>query len=148
MIKVNKEKLIVNGTEAEIIVDFSFKIKLNKCKNCGKYFIPKSKSNEELCHYIFKEGKTCSELSAKLKQEADIILKTYTSKYRVGNNKYNKLIKQKAYPVDFLNNKWEEWKKTMLERRDKAYTEREKGDDINEIIKSYEIWLKKNRFME
>lgn len=132
-----------------ICIDYLYtnKIKFNKCKNCKKYFIPKSKSNEELCHYIFKEGKTCSELSAKLKQETDIILNTYTSKYRVGNNKYNKLLKEKVYPVDLLNKKWEEWKKIMLNRRDEAYTEREKGKDINEIIKSYETWLKNHRFM-
>lgn len=132
-----------------ICIDYLYtnKINFNKCKNCRKYFIPKSKSNEELCHYIFKEGKTCSELSAKLKQEADKILYLYTSKYKVGNNKFNRLLKDNIYPPDLLNNKWEEWKKIMLERRDKAYIEREKGKDINEIIKSYEAWLKKHRFM-
>ena len=28
------------------------------CENCGKYFIPKNKSNEKYCNNIFKNGKT------------------------------------------------------------------------------------------
>ena len=32
-------------------------IQVNKCKNCGKYFIPSNKSNETLCDNVFRKRK-------------------------------------------------------------------------------------------
>ena len=48
-------------------------ITINKCKNCGKFFIPINKDNQTLCNYEYKEGKSCRELAYKLKLEKNEI---------------------------------------------------------------------------
>ena len=55
-------------TEAHAAIDFDLasiakeKIDIKKCENCGKYFIPTSRSDEIYCDNIYKNEKTCKEL--------------------------------------------------------------------------------------
>ncbi len=43
------------------------KVRINKCKNCGKYFIPKNRSDDVYCNNISPQNpnKTCKEYGAK-----------------------------------------------------------------------------------
>lgn len=63
------------------------KININICENCGKYFIPKNKSNEKYCNNIFKSGKTCRELSYQLKFNNDKVEQLYRSSYKTPKSK-------------------------------------------------------------
>ena len=42
------------------------KIKINICKNCGKYFIPDFQYNSKYCNNIYAYNKTCREIAAQI----------------------------------------------------------------------------------
>lgn len=58
-------------------------ITINKCKNCGKYFIPANRTDEKYCENVSPQNanKTCKEIGAKLsfavKREAEPISKEH-----------------------------------------------------------------------
>lgn len=60
-------------------------VKIKTCKNCGKYFIPSSRSDEIYCDNIFKNGKTCKQLGYEIKVSNDEILRTYRKVYKTQN---------------------------------------------------------------
>ena len=72
-----------------ISFDFMHCIKENKkikiCKNCNKYFIPISKSNEIYCDNIYINNKTCRQVGYENKLNADEVLKTYRTAYKTQN---------------------------------------------------------------
>ena len=45
---------LLNLSMFEVLKIIERKIHINKCENCGKYFITKSKSNEKYCDNLFK----------------------------------------------------------------------------------------------
>lgn len=87
------------------------KIRLNKCKNCGKYFIPLHKSNETLCNNIYKNGKTCKELSGEIKLSNDEILSIYRNAYKRENGKKNRY-----RHIPNIQLKFENWNKIAKEK--------------------------------
>lgn len=48
---------LINLSMFEVLKIIERKIHINKCENCGKYFITKSKSNEKYCDNIYKNRK-------------------------------------------------------------------------------------------
>lgn len=87
------------------------KIPLNKCKNCGKYFIPLHKSNETLCNNKFKNGKTCKQLSGEIKLTNDEILTIYRTAYKRENGKKNRY-----RHIPNIQLKFENWNKIAKEK--------------------------------
>lgn len=61
-------------------------IEIKKCKNCGKYFVPGSRSDELFCDNIFENNKTCKEIGYfKVKQKAiheNEVLRMYRNVYQ------------------------------------------------------------------
>lgn len=59
-------------------------IPVKKCKNCGNYFIPLKRSDEEYCDYIFEEKtkKTCKDVGARLARAKKEKTDEFTSEYR------------------------------------------------------------------
>ena len=61
-------------------------IKINKCANCNKYFIPKTMHDTKYCDEIFKDNKTCKEIGRELafkeRLDKNPLLKTYRTRYQ------------------------------------------------------------------
>lgn len=62
--------------------------KIIACKNCGKLFV--STNKQLYCNNIFRNGKTCQELSGDMKKNDDIIYVLYRSNYKTQFNKMNR----------------------------------------------------------
>lgn len=46
---------------------------IKKCKNCGRFFIPKRRADAEYCERIFTDnGRKCSEIGATLRYEKKV----------------------------------------------------------------------------
>ena len=113
------------------------KIYINKCKNCGKYFLPLHKSNETLCNNIYKNGKTCKQLSGELKLINDDILSIYRTAYKRENGKKNRY-----RHIPNIQLKFENWNKTAKEK----YTDCKRGliskEELSEWLDSSRDWFK------
>ena len=61
-------------------------IKIKKCANCNKYFIPKTMHDTKYCDKIFKDNKTCKEIGRELafkeRLDKNPLLKTYRTRYQ------------------------------------------------------------------
>lgn len=61
-------------------------IKIKKCANCHKYFIPKTMHDTKYCDEIFKDNKTCKEIGRELafkeRLDKNLLLKTYRTRYQ------------------------------------------------------------------
>ena len=69
----------------------SHHIPIKVCENCGKYFIPLTRSDEKYCNNHYKDGKTCKELGYETKLKKDKFKTTYRSAYKTqrARIKYN-----------------------------------------------------------
>ncbi|WP_312427125.1 DUF6076 domain-containing protein [Lacrimispora sp.] len=69
----------------------SSQIPIKECENCGKYFIPSTRSDEKYCDNYYKDGKTCKELGYEIKLKKDKFKTTYRSAYKTqrARIKYN-----------------------------------------------------------
>ena len=109
------------------------KVNINICENCGKYFIPKNKSNEKYCNNIFKNGKTCRELSYQLKLNNDDVEQLYRISYKTQNAK-----KQRNHHIKNIETKFKTWSIRAKEKKDMC----KKGDIT---IEQFKKWLEENK---
>lgn len=99
---------------------------INKCKNCGKLFIPvttsknrnqKGRNDQKYCNNLYLDtGKTCREIGAlnkrKEKVQNSLILKEYSREYkRMYGLHYN-------HTKDFKERQFKEWSNKSRELRD------------------------------
>lgn len=108
------------------------RININKCSNCGKYFIPKNKSNEKYCDNIFKDNKTCKAISYNVKLEKDEIENLYRKAYKTQNAK-----KHRNSHIKNINDTFKKWSTEAKMQKDLC-----KNNIIT--IEEFKIWLTKN----
>lgn len=108
------------------------KININVCENCGKYFIPKNKSNEKYCNNIFEKEKTCKELSYQLKLNNNEVEKLYRNSYKTQNAK-----KQRNSHIKNIESKFKNWSIMAKEQKDLC-----KNGSIT--IETFKKWLEDN----
>ena len=76
-------------------------IKIKKCANCGKYFIPKTMHDTKYCDEIFKDNKTCKEFGRELAYKESLaqkpILKAYRSRYQTLSKQASEREKHEMY---------------------------------------------------
>lgn len=108
-------------------------IMLKKCANCGKYFVPTSRSDEIYCDNLNENGKTCKQVGYENKLKKDVFKTAYRRAYKTqrARIKYNSHI-QNYEKLHFKP--WEVAAKKALEE----YT-------ANNDIDGFEKWLKDNR---
>ncbi|MCL2298949.1 MAG: DUF6076 domain-containing protein [Firmicutes bacterium] len=112
---------------------------INLCKNCGKYFLPTSRSDEIYCDNIFKNGKTCKQLGYEIKVKNDEVLNAYRTIYKTQNarKQRNKHIADSGIRFSA----WTDYAKIQLKRCQNGeisledFTANISGDD----------WLRKKR---
>lgn len=75
----------------DIVQVNKYNIQINKCENCGKYFIPLSKSYEKYCNNPFsKSGRPCRDLSSEIKACKDELTRLYRNACKAQNGRKNR----------------------------------------------------------
>jgi len=68
------------------LLDISKNIKILRCKNCNKYFIPDTNHNTKYCDFLFDGKRTCKSIGSqkthKENLEEDDLLKLYRKRYK------------------------------------------------------------------
>lgn len=110
---------------------FKHKIIINKCQNCGKYFLPKTRKDEIYCDNVFKGNKSCKNLGYSVKVDDDKYLKAYRVAYK--NKNAYKLRNSKNIPnIQERLDKWVDEAKVRMETA--------KNGQIS--FDEYQSWLK------
>ena len=107
------------------------KIAVNKCQNCGKFFVPSSRSDEIYCDNIFKDGKTCKQIGYERKVNKDEYKKAYRTAYKTKNAAKNRKLKKSPTAED----DFKEWVSEAKKELEKA-----KAGEIT--LEEFKRWLK------
>ena len=118
------------------------KFSIKKCENCGKYFIPKRKSNEIYCENIFKNNLTCRDYAPKMKYRKNIETdKIKNLNYKFGQRYTMKIKREEKYNKrELLRREFEKYKEEYNNKKELNKKGKLKDDDF---IK----WLE-NQFKE
>lgn len=122
---------IVSMLALEIYQINYHKIKITKCRNCGRYFIPQIRSDEIYCDRLFKNGKTCKDVG--YIRNADEFQKAYRTAYKT--QKARCRYHQESNP-NYEQQHFAPWNKAALS----AKKEFQDKNDIDGFRK----WLKDN----
>lgn len=113
-------------------------IQFNKCKNCGKYFVPTTKSNEIYCTRVFRNGKTCRDIGYELSVQSDEITKLYRNAYKTQNAKKQR--NKNIANVDKLFSNWASEAKKMYKL---CKDNKIKFDELSKWLKENQDWINK-----
>lgn len=113
-------------------------IQFNKCKNCGKYFVPTTKSNEIYCTRIFRNGKTCRDIGYELSVQSDEITKLYRNAYKTQNAK-----KQRNKDIANVDKLFANWASKAKEMYKLCKDNKIKLDELSKWLKDNQDWINK-----
>ena len=116
-------------------------IKIKRCENCGRYFIPTTRSDEKYCDFVFRNGKTCRQLGYEIKLNRDNILKEYRKIYKTQNARKQRNIKAKPDMQSIFEDRFSNWAKDAKQ----TLTQCQNGEISLETMKniiSKSDWLK------
>lgn len=110
-------------------------ILIKKCANCGKYFIPTSRSDEIYCDNIYdrKSDKTCKDIGYEIKLSKDVFRSCYRTAYKTQRAR----IKYKAHIPNYEEKHFKPWDAAA---RQALSVYQAKND-----IEGFKIWLKENK---
>lgn len=91
---------IVNMAALSILKN---EVVIRKCKNCGDYFIPGSRSDEIYCDKLLPNGKTCKTVGYDERVKGDSILREYRKIYKTQNARKQRNSHQKGISEKFKN---------------------------------------------
>lgn len=115
------------------------KININICKNCGKYFIPRKRSNEKYCNNIYRNGKTCKELSYEFKIDNDDAEKIYRNAYKTQNAK-----KQRNSHIKDIEKRFKNWCNIAKKEKEKCKSGQISIEELKKWIDDNKNWHKNN----
>ena len=113
-------------------------IQFNKCKNCGKYFIPTTKSNEIYCTRVFRNSKTCRDIGYELSVQSDEITKLYRNAYKTQNAK-----KQRNKNIANVDKLFANWASKAKEMYKLCKDNKIKLDELSKWLKDNQDWINK-----
>lgn len=108
-------------------------INIKQCQNCGKYFIPSSRSDEIYCDNYYKDEKTCKEIGYETKLKNDIFKTAYRSAYKTQRAR----IKYNSHIVDYEKIHFKPWEQAAKQ----ALSDFTTKDDIE----GFKKWLIDNK---
>lgn len=100
---------IVNLAVLSILKDGAI---VRKCRNCGDYFIPASRSDEIYCDKLLPNGKTCKTVGYDERVKGDSILREYRKIYKTQNARKQRNSHKKDISEKFKN--WVMFAKTKV----------------------------------
>lgn len=80
-------------------------IHMNECKNCGKFFIPTTRSDEKYCPYKDERGHECRKIGYENKLKTSPLDALYRKIYKTQNSRKNRN-RQNVKDVETLFRKW------------------------------------------
>lgn len=110
-------------------------IEIKRCKNCGKYFVPDSRSNEIYCNNIYENNKTCKEVGHFRTQQR---LMKEDDDLRIYRNVYQKLLLRTRRNLDN-----EQYEKEFQQFKEKNIELKEKVNNGKITQEDYMEWLNK-----
>ena len=113
-------------------------IQFNKCKNCGKYFVPTTKSNEIYCTRVFRNGKTCRDIGYELSVQSDEITKLYRNAYKTQNAK-----KQRNKDIANVDKLFSNWASKAKDMYKLCKDNKIKLDELSKWLKDNQDWINK-----
>ena len=116
----------------------SLNIRFNKCKNCGKYFVPTSKSNEIYCTRIYRNNKTCRDIGYENSVKADDIAKAYRNAYKTQNAK-----KQRNKNIEDINEMFYKWATEAKEMYELCKDDKIQLKELKKWFKEHQNWINK-----
>ena len=128
---------VMDFLKIEFYEMLSKNVRIKKCANCGRYFIPSGDYNSDCCDRILPGEKfTCKKIMAnkrrKEKLSSNPILKEYERAYK---RNYARTKNQKLSAEEFRL-----WTETAVSERDKA-VERYSLSPSEDIISDFKKWL-------
>lgn len=93
---------IVNMAALSILKN---EVVIHKCRNCGDYFIPASRSDELYCNKILENGKTCKTIGYDERVKGDNILREYRKIYKTQNAR-----KQRNAHIPGISERFDTWR--------------------------------------
>jgi len=121
-----------------IFKTLSSNIKFHKCKNCGKYFVPTTKSNEIYCTRIYKNNKTCRDIGYENSVKFNEITKTYRNAYKTQNAK-----KQRNKDIPNIDDKFYNWASQAKEMYKLCKQNKISFEDFSKWLKNNRDWIDK-----
>lgn len=123
---------IVNLAALSILKDDTI---VRKCRNCGDYFIPASRSDETYCDKLLPNGKTCKTVGYDEKVKGDSILREYRKIYKTQNAR-----KQRNSHKKDISGKFKNWAILAKEKVRECQTGKISIDEMIAIISS-DTWM-------
>lgn len=114
-------------------------VKVNICANCGKYFIPQSKSNEKYCNNTFSDGKTCKALSYKIRLNGDEVEQLYRKAYKTQNAK-----KQRYAHIPNIEERFKNWSIAAKNKKELCNSGKIKIEEFKKWLEDNKDWNKKS----
>lgn len=110
-------------------------ILIKKCENCGKYFIPASRSDEIYCNNVYnpESGKTCKDIGYEVKLSKDAFKSAYRTAYKTQRAR----IKYNSHIQNYEEKHFKPWDNAAKEALSKF-------EALNDI-EGYKEWLVQNR---
>lgn len=110
-------------------------IMIKQCANCGKYFIPSSRSDEIYCDYVYdlNTDKTCKEIGYEQKLKKDLFRSAYRTAYKTQRAR----IKYNSHISDYEDKHFIPWNTAAKE----ALEEYKSKNDID----GFKKWLNLNK---
>lgn len=106
---------------------------VKQCANCGKYFIPISRSDEIYCDNEYRNEKTCKQLGYEVKVSKDELLKPYRTAYKT---QHAKMQRNKTNMPNYKKKYFDVWvseaKKKLKQAKDGSITANEFKQWLNE----------------
>ncbi len=131
----------------DIVQVNKYKVQINICENCGKYFKPINKDNEIYCNNLFNGStRTCRQLSSEIKASNDIVTKLYRNAYKAQNGRKNRCLKfildtergeNIAIKQKYVNVNFKDW-------HNKLQTQKINCEDGKITIEEFEQYIKDN----
>lgn len=90
-------------------------IHIRKCKNCGNYFVPLNRSDEQYCCRVQPNGKMCRDLDYEVKINADTLLTIYRTAYKTHNARKRRNLNNRTNAEKEFKD-WVTFAKRLLER--------------------------------
>ena len=88
---------------------------IRRCKNCGHYFVPLNRSDEQYCYRVQANGKMCRELDYESKINADELLTIYRTAYKTHNARKRRNLNNRTNAEQEFR-EWVTFAKRLLER--------------------------------
>lgn len=119
-VEITLSQLFCRAEDIYSICSFSFfqllssNTKIKRCKNCGEYFVPLNRSDEQYCCRMQKNGKRCRELDYSDKIDTDVLLTIYRTAYKTHNARKQRT-RQSNSRADQAFREWVVFAKQLLE---------------------------------